>query len=219
MNSFPRWGAGARTACLLGCVALLLLALPAKPAFALYDHVRDGWVASIGVGYSRAKITAGSTLNRFETDWEEGTTPRFGLGHMIGKRVMLGYEQFQWVDEQGYGAAAVRVSLQTFGAALTFFPGDPKHETGGIYLRAGAGFANARIAVSPDAVGGVDSTHTEEHVDEGGTSYMVGGGYEFRVAKPAALAIDVTANYHKVGKEFFDKAWFIPVTLGLRWYF
>jgi hypothetical protein len=219
MNLFPRWGAGSRTTRPLGWLLFLLLVLPARPAFALYDHVRDGWVASIGVGFSKAKITAGSAENHLETGWEEGTTPRFGLGHMLGKRVMLGYEQFQWVDEQGYGAAAVRVSLQTYGAALTFFPGDPKHETGGIYLRAGAGFANARLAVSPDAIGGVDSTHTEKDVDEGGTSYMVGGGYEFRVAKPAAVGIDITANYHQVGKEFFDKAWFIPVTLGLKWYF
>lgn len=216
MHSFPRWGAGARTA--LGVLALLL-AIQARPAFALYEHVRDGWVAGIGIGFSKAKIDAGPRANHFETDWEEGTTPRLRLGHMLGRRAMLGYEQFQWVDEQGYGDAAVRISMQTFGAALTFFPGDPKHESGGLYLRAGAGLSIARLAVSPHAIGGVDSTHTEDHVDEGGTAYMVGGGYEFRVSKPCAIALDVTANYHTVGKEFFDKAWFIPVTLGLNWYF
>ena len=220
MRSFAWWGADAVRRRVLGWLAVaLLVALPARPAFALYEHVRDGWVAGIGVGFSRAKITAGSLGNHFETGWEEGTTPRLRLGHMLGKRAMLGYEQFQWVDEQGYRDAAVRVSMQTFGAALTYFPGNPKSESGGIYLRAGAGLSIARLAVSPDAVGGVDSTHTEQHVDEGGTAYMVGGGYEFRVSKPCAIALDVTANYHNVGKEFFDKAWFIPVTLGLNWYF
>ena len=220
MRTVSRWTSGVTTLRALGWLVIpLLLTVPTRPAFALYEHVRDGWVAGIGFGFGKAKITAGSTLNRFESDWEEGTTPHFRLGHMLGGHAMLGYEQFQWVDEQGYGTAAVRVSVQTFGAALTLFPGDPKHESGGIYLRAGAGLANARIAVTPDAVGGVDSTHTEEHVDEGGTSYMIGGGYEFRISKPAALAIDVTANYHAVGKEFFDKAWFVPVTIGLNWYF
>jgi len=216
MNFFPRWGAGAKTA--FGLLALIL-AFQSRPAFALYEHVRDGWVAGIGIGFSKAKITAGSKANHFETDWEEGTTPRLRLGHMLGKRAMLGYEQFQWVDEQGYGDASVRISMQTFGAALTYFPGNPKSETGGIYLRAGAGLSIARLAVSPHAIGGVDSTHTEDHVDEGGTAYMVGGGYEFRVSKPCAVALDITANYHTVGKEFFDKAWFIPVTFGLNWYF
>ena len=215
MNFFPRWGAGAKTA--FGLLALLL-AFQSRPAFALYEHVRDGWVAGIGIGLSKAKITAGSKANHFETDWEEGTTPRLRLGHMLGKRAMLGYEQFQWVHEEGVGDGIVRVSLQTFGAAVTVFPGDPKHETGGIYLRAGAGFVNARAAFGKQPTG-ADSSHHEETIDEGGTAYMIGGGYELRISKPAALALDVTANYQTIGKDFFDKAWFIPFTLGLNWYF
>jgi opacity protein-like surface antigen len=219
MKTFARWGAGRAPRWIVVPLALLLLAIHTRPAFALYEHVRDGWVAGIGFGYGKAKITTGSTFNGIETSWEEGTTPRFRLGHMLGRRMSLGYEQFQWLDEQGLGSAAVRVSVQTFGAAFTFYPGNPKTETGGIYLRAGAGLANARIAVTPDAVGGIDSTHTEEHIDEAGTSYMVGAGYEFRVAKPCAFGLDVTANYHTVGKDIFDKAWFIPITLGFNWYF
>jgi hypothetical protein len=200
-------------------IGLALLAWPVREASALEPHVRDGWVAGIGFGFGKTKITGGEALNRVESGWEEGTTPRLRLGHMLGKRAMLGYEQFQWFDEQGFGPAAVRVSTQTFGAALTVFPGNPRSETGGIYLRAGVGFANARIAVSPEALGGVDSTHHEEHLDEGGTSYMLGGGYEFRIAKPVAIGADITANYQAIQKEFFDKTWFIPVTVGLNWYF
>ena len=206
----------------LALTALLLGAALPSPCRALEEHVRDGWVAGIGFGLGRAKFQGGESLNRIETVWEEGTTPRFRIGHMLGKRVMIGYEQFQWFDEQGLGNAAVRVSAQTFGAALTFFPGNPRGETGGIYLRAGAGFANARIAVMPDAIGGIDTTdtgHHEEHIDEGGTSLMLGGGYEFRLAKPVALGMDVTAHYHSIKQEFFDEIWFIPVTIGLTWYF
>ncbi|HET9253507.1 MAG TPA: hypothetical protein VFP58_15445 [Candidatus Eisenbacteria bacterium] len=208
-------------AVLLLAAALLGVALPSR-CLALEEHVRDGWVAGIGFGFGRAKFQGGEALNRIDTGWEEGTTPRLRLGHMLGKRVMLGYEQFQWFDEQGLGTAAIRVSAQTFGAALTFFPGNPRGETGGIYLRAGAGFASARIAVMPDAIGGVDTTdtgHHEEHLDEGGTAFMLGGGYEFRLAKPVALGLDVTAHYHSIKQEFFDEIWFVPVTAGLTWYF
>ena len=207
-------------AAFLGFVSLAILtAGPLPRAFGLEPHVRNGWVAGIGFGFGRAKIIGGEALNRVESGWEEGATPRLRLGHMLGKRMMLGYEQFQWFDEQGLGPNAVRVSAQTFGAALTFFPGNPKGVTGGIYLRAGAGFANARIAVTPDALGGVDSTHNEEHLDEGGTTYLFGAGYEFRIAKPVALGADLTANYNVIRREFFDTAWFVPVTIGLNWYF
>ena len=213
---------GARRRTLLVLAAMFVGAVLPPPARALEEHVRDGWVAGIGFGFGRAKFQGGEALSRIDTGWEEGTTPRFRIGHMLGKRVMIGYEQFQWFDEQGLGTAAVRVSAQTFGAALTFFPGNPSGETGGIYLRAGGGFASARIAVTPDAVGGIDTTdtgHHEEHLDEGGTSLMFGAGYEFRLAKPVALGADVTAHYHSIKQEFFDEIWFVPGTVGLTWYF
>ena len=214
MNPSARWPSMAR---LLGCLALLLLTFSARPAFALYEHVRTGWVAGIGFGFSKADITTGDSLH-LKSLWEDGSTPRLRFGHMLGRHAMLGYEQFQWVHEEGDSDGTVRVSLQTFGAAITVFPGDPKHETGGIYLRAGMGLVNARVAFGTHPTV-ADSSHHEETVDEGGTAYLVGGGYEFRISRPAALAFDVTANYHAVGKDFFDKAWFIPVTIGLNWYF
>src|SRR5687768_13172544 len=114
--------APARSAAIL-VLAAALLVTSAPRVHALEPHTRDGWVAGIGFGFGRAKFQGGEALNRVDTGWEEGTTPRLRLGHMLGKRVMLGYEQFQWFDEQGLGTAAVRVSAQTFGAALTFFPG------------------------------------------------------------------------------------------------
>src|SRR5262245_16784771 len=107
-------------------LALSLLLTSAPRAHALEEHKRDGWVAGIGFGLGRAKFQGGDALNKVETVWEEGTTPRFRLGHMLGKRVMVGYEQFQWFDEQGVGTTAVRVTSQTYGIGLTFFPGSPK---------------------------------------------------------------------------------------------
>ena len=198
-------------------ISMLLSAFTANPAFALYEHVRTGWVAGIGYGWSKAHITTGDSLH-LESPWQDGSAPHLRLGHMLGRHTMIGYEQFQWLQEVGSGENVVRVSLQTFGAAITVFPGDPKRVTGGMYFRAGAGLVNARVAfgIFPSES---DSTHHEEAFDESGTAFLVGGGYEFRISKPAALALDVTANYHTVGKDFFDKAWFVPMTLGLNWYF
>jgi len=99
-------------------LASALLVSTASRAHALEEHKRDGWVAGIGFGFGHAKFQGGEALNHVDAGWEEGTTPRFRIGHMLGKRVMLGYEQFQWFDEQGFGTTAVRVSAQTFGAAI-----------------------------------------------------------------------------------------------------
>ena len=207
-------------------LAALLSAALATDVFALQKHERDGWVAGIAFGYGVSKIKSGETLNELESGWNQGATPRLGIGHMIGRRFMLGYEQCQWMEEQGLGEAAVRGSLQTFGLELNWFPGNPQSATGGIYLRGGAGFANARVALTPHAVGSGssggssgDSVHTEEHVDEAGTSYMLGIGYEFRVAKPFAIGADLTANYQVIHKELFDTNWFVPITVQLNWYF
>jgi len=208
-------------------VAALLCALFVSDAFALYKHERDGWVAGIAYGYGVSKIKSGPTLNRLESGWTQGATPRLGIGHMVGQHLLIGYEQCQWMEEQGFGESAIRGSLQTFGLELNWFPGNPNSAAGGIYLRGGAGLANARFALSPHAIqegGGSsgssgDSVHTEAHVDEGGTSYMLGVGYEFRIAKPFAIGADLTANYQTIHKELFDTNWFIPITVELNWYF
>jgi len=204
----------------------LCVALPSS-CLALQKHERDGWVAGIAYGYGVSKIKSGPTLNQLESGWTQGATPRLGIGHMIGQHVLIGYEQCQWMEEQGFGETAVRGSLQTFGLELNWFPGNPNTAAGGIYLRGGAGFANARFAFSlipTDTTGGSGGSsgsevHKEEHVDEGGTSYMLGVGYEFRVAKPFAIGADLTANYQTIHKELFDTNWFIPITVELNWYF
>jgi hypothetical protein len=214
MDLVARWGARLRALFVL--LLLSILSTP-RPAFALYEHVRNGWVAGIGIGFAKANITMGDSLH-LDNEWQEGPTPHLKFGHMLGQNAEIGLENFQWTHEEGVRDGTVRVTLQTFAAGLTFFPGDPKHTTGGVYFRAGAGLVNARVAFGTQPTG-ADSTHHEQTLDEGGTAYILGGGYEFRISKPAALVLDVTANYHTIHKDFFDKAWFVPLTLGLNWYF
>jgi hypothetical protein len=217
MAILAQWGAHAIVSRPVLWLVLLFLAVPPRPAYGLYEHVRTGWVGGIGYGFARSHISTGDSL-QLRSIWENGATPHLRLGHMLGRRVMLGYEQFQWLHEQGSADDAVRISLQTFGAAITVFPGNPKHASGGMYFRAGAGLVNARAALETQS--GPDSTdHHEEKVDEQGVALMFGGGYEFRIFKPAAVGFDLTANYHMIDEHFFNKAFFIPFTIGLTWYF
>ena len=176
-------------------------------------------MVGLGYGLGSSKITAGPALNRLESGWEEGVSPQIRFGRMLGRRLMIGYDQRQWMDEQGFGVNAVRASLQNFAASLTLFPGNPENETGGIYLRGGVGFANARVAVTEDAVGGLDSTHTEQHLDEGGLGLMLGGGYEFRIMRSVAAGLEVSAYHQSIDGDVFDQTWFLPVSLNLAWYF
>lgn len=199
--------------------SLCLIAGISGPAFALERHTREGWVVGVGYGLGWSKISTGSALGRLNSDWEEGASPEIRIGHMLGKRFLIGYDQRQWFDEQGVGTTGIRASFQNFAAALTYFPGNPDQVTGGIYLRGSVGFANARLAVMPDAVAGIDSTHNEHDLDEGGTAFSIGGGYELRVSKSAAVGLDVSFQHQVIEGEVFDKTSFVPATLNLTWYF
>ena len=198
---------------------LCLIGSAVAPAFALDRHTREGWVVGVGYGLGWSKISTGSALGRLDSGWEEGASPEIRIGHMLGKRFLIGYDQRQWFDEQGYGTTGIRASFQNFAAALTYFPGSPDKVTGGIYLRGSVGFANARLAVLPDAFAGIDSTHNEHDLDEGGTAFSIGGGYELRIAPPAAVGLDVSLQYQAIEGEVFDKTWFVPATINLTWYF
>ena len=208
-----------RSILVAGLASLALIAGSFESAPALERHARDGWVVGVGYGLGYSKISTGSALGRLESGWEEGASPEIRIGHMLGKRFLIGYDQRQWFDEQGFGTTGIRASFQNYTAGLTFFPGSPDNETGGIYLRGTAGFANARLSVMPDAFAGIDSTHEEEDLDEGGTAFSIGGGYEFRIARPVAVGLDVSFQYQAIEGEVFDKTWFVPTTLNLTWYF
>jgi opacity protein-like surface antigen len=132
---------------------------------------------------------------------------------------MLGLEHKAWLDEQGFGNAKVRAGIQNVLVAATWFPGGDRPRTGGIYLKAGAGFAHGRFTVFDNASSGVDTSSVEAHLDESGLGMSLGGGYEWRVAPALSVGTDVTVNYQRVRKLAFDHNWYVPVALGLNWSF
>jgi hypothetical protein len=206
---------------LAACFCATTLGVGAADAFALKRHTRDGWMFGIGIGYGESKIETGSALKNLDTGWQEGSCPQIRLGKMLGPHFMVSFDQKGWLDEQGVGASKVRAGIQTFAAALTVFPGNPDNETGGIYVRGGVGFANARLTVFENSYigAGPDSLDSGEHKDEGGVGFTVGGGYEFRLSSALAAGIDVSANYQRIDGAIFDETWFFPTVLSLNWYF
>lgn len=206
------------SACALGAA---LLALGASPALAMREHVRNGWMFGIGIGYGEAKISTGSLLGNVDTDWQEGSCPQIRIGKMIGRHFMASVDQRGWLDEQGFGDSKIRVGIQNVTAAVTVFPGDPEKVSGGIYLRGGIGFSNSRLTVFEHTFigAGPDSLDNGEHRDEGGMGYLLAAGYELRVSPNLAAGLDVSANYQAVHGDIFDETWYFPAVLSLNWYF
>ncbi len=200
---------------------LALLCLSAGDAFALKAHKRDGWMVGVGIGYGESKITTGSSVGDFTTDWQDGACPQIRIGRMLGQHLMVSFDQKGWLDEQGFGDNKVRVGIQNFTAALTVFPGNPESVAGGLYFQGGVGFANARLTVFQNSfIGtGPDSLDHGEHRDEGGVGAMLGAGYEFRLSSALAAGIDVSANFQQIDSAIFKETWFFPAVLSLNWYF
>ena len=201
------------------CAALLACALLAPEAHALKPHMRDGWIVGLGLGYGPAKLALGPLLGGETSGRLSGSSTQIRLAHTLGQHAAFGLEQKAWLDEEGFGETKVRASLQNFTAALTWYPGNPQNDTGGIYVRAGVGWATGRFTVFDNAGSGVDTSSVEAHIDESGVGVLFGAGYEFRIVRPLAVGLDVTGNYQSIEKEAFINTWYVPVTISLNWYF
>jgi len=201
-------------------VLLFLIMLATKPAFALEANDRHGWTVGLGLGYGPAKLLLGSALRDTTTKWIGGVSTQLRVARSLSKHWAVGLEHKQWLDEQGFGTSKVRANLQNLALTATWFPGgDRSGGSGGIYLKAGAGWAHGRFTIFQNASGGVDTSSAEQHIDESGLGVLGGAGYEFRIARSLAVGADVSINYQSVKKDAFDHNWYVPIALGLNWYF
>lgn len=199
--------------------ALLACTLAASPAFALEKNDRHGWMAGLGVGYGPARLALGPALGSETSEWIGGVSAQLRVARSLSPHWALGLEHKQWLDEQGFGTTKVRAGIQDLAATVTWFPGGEKSGSGGIYLKAGAGWAHGRFTVFENAGGGVDTSSVEQHLDEGGLGLLAAGGYEFRVARSLGVATEVSVNYQSIKKQAYDHNWYVPIALGLNWYF
>ncbi|HET9952493.1 MAG TPA: hypothetical protein VFS09_11935 [Candidatus Eisenbacteria bacterium] len=210
-----------------GVLAALILAtgFSSLPPFASMARgaspvERHGWAAGVAYGIGSADITL--KTNDPEGDYTRGASPQFRFGKMVGSHFMIGLEDRQWMNETGLGDEKVRANFQNFNVVLTVYPGKTSNWTSGFFLQGGAGVAHARTSVLEPIPGGNEWGETFEVVgklDESGSGFMFGAGYEVRVSSHLAVGLTTSFNSLTFDDEIFDTVKFFPGGLNLNWYF
>ncbi|TPW11335.1 MAG: hypothetical protein FD129_1685, partial [bacterium] len=121
---------------------------------------RHEWVAGVAYGVGPADIDFNST--EFDTDSEQGASPQFRLGKMIGDHFMIGIEDRQWLNAGGVNEYQLRGNIQNFNLVLTTYPGSTGNWTSGFLVHAGVGYAHARVSALAPYEGG-SNEHGETH--------------------------------------------------------
>ncbi len=225
-----------RKLALVGLLALMVVIMAADTALALQPHQRDRWMAGIGLGVGLAKLgllDPSGDLGLLDTDWEEGATAQIRFGWIfVPDRLMVSFENKQWLDEQGAPEEIaddrlikLRASVQHFSLALTVFPGSPAGPSGGLFLKAGAGIGNARFTVlrpsteeEQEASGGDKFTKLFIN-DDNGLALFAELGYELRIWSSLGAGLVVGFNYLDLDGDVYQDVKNTATTLSLNWYF
>lgn len=186
----------------------------AGEAQALRPHERDGWVLGLSYGSARGKLTLADGT---EGETEDGVSPQIRFGRMVSNHFAVGLSYSGWMYETGDNPLKYRFSMQNFGLAATWYPGNPERGTGGIYVRFGLGLAWA--AISEVEISDEEEQGHGDRLKENGLGVEFNLGYEFRLARNFAAGLGVGSQQLNIGGELYDEAMFFPVTLNLRWYF
>jgi hypothetical protein len=188
---------------------LVVSTLFVSDSYAVRHQPREGWVAGISWGLGKGAVT---TPEGREGEFHEGAAPQWRVGHTLGSRLLLAFEHRAWFVELGSVPAEekLRLTLQSYGFSLDFFPGKSANATGGIYLRAGAGLGWSGVG----QIEGLGLGETQR-TDEFGFSGLIGAGYDFWVARDFMLGAGTAYNYFSIGgDEYVDTGWFTPVVLN-----
>jgi len=210
-------------------IAVAALALLAGDAFALSPHVRDGWVLGLSFGGARGKATfnalpegAGGAAVSGEAKTEDGVSPQIRFGHMLGRHLALGASYSGWMYETINPAGTnpaqdkLRFSLQNIMLGVTAYPGSADSGWGGLYIRGGVGLAWTAIT-QVTLVEGEEQGHGHRD-QETGLGLELNLGYEFRLVRNMSAGLGFGVNHQDIGKSYYEKSTFYPVTLNLGWY-
>lgn len=209
--------------CLPILIVLAVVLGAVDDAAALKPHVRDGWVLDLSYGMSRGEATfvdplviGEVTLPGGERGTEDGASTHIGLGHMVGKHLLLGAGYTGWMYETGEYPDKYRISLQNIMASATWYPGQPDNALGGLYVRGAVGLAWSAIT---------EIELSEDEEQGHGTRYLDTGlglelhlGYEFRVFKVMGAGLGVGLNYQSLNGDYYETAYFTPLMMNLSWY-
>jgi hypothetical protein len=192
---------------------LMILSSLVDRASAFEPHARDGWMAGVSIGGATGEITfADASVG----ETEDGFSPQLRVGHMLGDHLALGVGYSGWMYETGVLPYKYRFSLQNMLLTATWFPGRPESGLGGFYVRLGAGLAWAAIA-EVEILEDEEQGHGDRITDTG-LGIEVNLGYEFRVARHAAVGAGLGVNHQNLDGDIYRDATFTPFTLNLAWY-
>ncbi len=149
---------------LRGSVLLLLvMALTGSQLWGQYPHVREGFWATVAVGYGGAKISCDQCGS---LDREGQVSGMFALGAAASKSLMFGIEIAGWSKNLQGG----RAYLGTGTAMAKWYP----QERGGLFVKGGVGLGYL------DAFSGSTNNQIPQ-ISKAGFGYQVGVGYDLRV--------------------------------------
>lgn len=183
----------------LGCIALIavLILAPAGVAQAgQWAHERDGVV----LGFNLGAGTAGINFTGVDSDREGGLAGGLRVAYAFTPELAVGLEGNFWtkeVDNQTW-------TFSVGAAALTYYPGAK-----GFFVRGGIGGGSMEFETEQ---GGVTYSASDD-----GFGFLVGAGYEWRLARKFALGPEVDYSYAKISDDISLN--YVNFTVGLNWYF
>jgi len=183
----------------LGLTALTaaLLLVPAIAAQAgQWPHERDGVV----LGFNLGAGTAGVTASGYDSEREGGLGGSGRIGYAFSPELAVGLEGNFWTREVDGETWTFSVGAAT----LTYYPGAK-----GFFVRGGLGGGSMEFETQQ---GGVTFSASDN-----GFGFLLGTGYEWRLARKFALGPEIDYSYAKVNDDISLN--YVNFTVGLNWYF
>ena len=209
---------------LLGLLTVACVAATADNAHALRYYERSAWMVGVGWGVGPGRLTNAENLTGdladaagASTEYKGGAAPSIRFGRMLGQKFMVDANWGDWLVEFGTDPTKIRRTLQSWGLALSLYPGDPLGPSGGIYLRGGAGLGLAGTG-EKEAEQGVAQQRGQRH-DDWGYSIFGETGYEFWISSTFTAGVNVAAYYFGIDGDLADSGWFTSFGIALNAHF
>lgn len=142
-------------------MAVIVSAAAVGSAQGQYNHIRDGFYSTIGIGFGSAKFSCGQCTG----DRQSGVSGLFAIGTAIDQPLIVGAELDLFYKRQDFDDGWI-ATVTAFGQ---WYPAS----TGPFFLKGGLGLGWTQVTVQ--VPNGFDSR------TKSGFGYMVAAGYDFRI--------------------------------------